>query len=146
MNTHSHQRADPPPPSGANTRQRVSSACRCADPRDRSTILSASGASRPAIWAHAPARVAGEISAPWRESPVTSEFCDRPATNRSTMSIARNACVNRPLPIAFAGPGAVTVNGPSHRQVRLYRRRRDTRTITRTRQSSCSTTCSPNGA
>ena len=35
----------------------------------------------------------------------------RPATNRSTKSIAMNALEKRPLPIAFGGPGAVTVAG-----------------------------------
>ena len=35
----------------------------------------------------------------------------RPATNRSVSSIAMNPLVNRPFPIAFGGPGAVTVAG-----------------------------------
>jgi hypothetical protein len=59
-----------------------------------------------------PASVAGEIPAPCRASPVTSEFMLRPAANRSTSSIAGNPFVNRPFPIAFGGPGAITVAGP----------------------------------
>ena len=35
----------------------------------------------------------------------------RPATYRSVNSIAMNALENRPFPIAFGGPGAVTVPG-----------------------------------
>jgi hypothetical protein len=58
--------------------------------------------------------VAGEISAPCRARPFTSEFADRPASNRSTSSIAMNPFVNRPFPTAFGGPGAITVAGPSH--------------------------------
>jgi len=55
--------------------------------------------------------VAGEISAPSRARPCTSEFMLRPAVSRSTSSIAMNAFVNRPLPTAFGGPGAITVTG-----------------------------------
>ncbi len=45
----------------------------------------------------------------------------RPATNRSTKSIAMNALEKRPLPIAFGGPGAVTVAGTRQSQARRYR-------------------------
>jgi len=62
--------------------------------------------------------VAGEISAPCRARPVTSEFADRPASNRSTSSIAMNPFVNRPFPIAFGGPGSMTVAGPSQPHAR----------------------------
>ena len=55
------------------------------------------------------------MSAPCRARPVTSEFMLRPATNRSVSSIAMNALENRPLPIAFGGPGAVTVAGTRQR-------------------------------
>ena len=72
--------------------------------------------------------------------PVTSEFMLRPATNRSVNSIAMNALVKRPLPIAFAGPGAVTVAGTRQEQARRYRRRQSARTRTITSQSSCSVT------
>ena len=82
--------------------------------------------------------MAGEISAPCRESPVTSEFMLRPATNRSVSSIAVNPLVNRPFPIAFGGPGAVTVAGTRHEQARRYRRRQCALTRTITCQSSCS--------
>ena len=77
-------------------------------------IASASGASSAPACAHVPAKVAGEISAPCRARPVTSEFMLRPAANRSTSSIAVNPFVNRPFPIAFGGPGAVTVAGTRH--------------------------------
>ena len=87
-------------------------------PGDRSAIASASGASSAAACAHVPAKVAGEISAPCRERPVTSEFMLRPAANRSVSSIAVNPLVNRPFPIAFGGPGAVTVAGTGHEHAR----------------------------
>ena len=140
MNTHSHHFAGPVPSRGANTRHVVSSACRCHDPRDRSAIASASGASSAPACAHVPAKVAGEISAPCRERPATSEFMLRPAANRSVSSIAVNPFVNRPFPIAFGGPGAVTVAGTRHEQPRRYRRRQSARTRTVTVQSSCSDT------
>ena len=114
MNTHSHHFAGPSPSPGANTRHVVSSACRCQESRFRSAIAPASGASSSPACAHVPAKVAGEISAPCRASPVTSEFMLRPATNRSVSSIAMNPSLNDPLPIAFGGPGAVTVTGPGH--------------------------------
>src|SRR5512133_2477633 len=116
-NTHSHQRTEPPgcPPwlssRGAKTRQVVSSACRCQESRDRAVIASATGTSSAPAWAHAPASVAAEISAPCRARPVTREFMLRPDTYRSVNSIAMNPLDNRPLPIAFGGPGAITVAG-----------------------------------
>ena len=58
------------------------------------------------------------MSAPCRASPVISEFWLRPATYRSVNSIAMNALETRPLPIAFGGPGAVTVAGTGHGQAR----------------------------
>ena len=139
-NTHSHHFAGPSPSRGANTRQVVSSACRCQEPRDRCVMASAAGASSIPACAHVPASVAGEMSAPCRDSPVTSEFMLRPATDRSVSSIAMNALDTRPLPIAFGGPGAVTVAGTRHEQARRYRRRQSTRTRTITSQSSCSAT------
>src|SRR6266550_4340477 len=44
-NTHSHHFAGPSPSRGAKTRQVVSSACRCHEPRDRAAMASSSGAS-----------------------------------------------------------------------------------------------------
>ena len=119
MNTHSHHFAGPSPSRGANTRHVVSSACRCHEPRDRSVIASASGASSAPACAHVPASVAAETSAPCRASPVTREFMLRPAAYRSVRSIAMNAFVKRPLPIAFGGPGAITVAGTRHSHARL---------------------------
>ena len=78
-------------------------------------IASSSGTSSAPACAHVPASVAGEISAPYRERPVTREFMLRPAANRSVISIAMNPLENRPLPIAFGGPGAITVAGPGTR-------------------------------
>jgi hypothetical protein len=80
VNTHSHHFAGPPPSRGANTRHVVSSACRCHESRDLAVIASASGTSSVPACAHVPAKVAGEISAPCRARPVTSEFMLRPAT------------------------------------------------------------------
>ena len=137
-NTHSHHLAGPSPSRGAKTRHVVSSACRCHEPRDRAVIASSSGTSSVPACAHAPASVPGETSAPCRASPVTSEFMLRPAANRSVNSNARNALVKRPLPIAFGGPGAVTVAGTGQSQARRYRRRQSARTRTTTSQSSCS--------
>ena len=54
-----------------------------------------------------------------------------------------NPLVNRPLPIAFGGPGAVTVAGTRHPQARRYRRRQCAATRTITCQSSCSATSDP---
>jgi hypothetical protein len=62
----------------------------------------------------------------------------RPATYRSVNSIAMNPLDNKPLPIAFGGPGAITVAGTRHEQPRWYRRRRCTTTLTITCQSNCS--------
>ena len=104
MNTHSHHFAGPSPSRGAKTRQVVSSACRCQEPRDRSVIASASGASSAPACAHVPASVAAEISAPCLASPVTSEFMLRPATNRSVSSIAVNA-LEQALPDRLRRPG-----------------------------------------
>ena len=118
MKTHSHHFAGPFPSQGASTCQVVSSACRCQESRDRTVIASASGTSSLPACASAPVSVAGEISAPCRASPVTREFWLRPATYRSVMSIAMKALDKRPLPIAFGGPGAVTVAGTRHRQAR----------------------------
>jgi hypothetical protein len=103
-------------------------------------IASSSGASSAPAWAHAPASVAGEICAPCRASPVISEFWLRPATYRSVNAIAMKALDNRPLPIAFGGPGAVTVAGTRQPQARRYRRRQCAATRTITSQSSCSAT------
>src|SRR6266849_171589 len=139
-NTHSHHFAGPSPSRGANTRHVVSSACRCHEPRDRSVTASATGASSAPACAHVPAKVAGEISAPCRDSPVTSEFMLRPATYRSVNSIAMNAFENRPFPIAFGGPGAVTAAGTRQEHARRYRRRQCAATRTTTRQSSSSVT------
>ena len=44
----------------------------------------------------------------------------RPATYRSVKSIAMNALEKRPFPIAFGGPGAVTVPGTRQPQARRY--------------------------
>ncbi len=140
MNTQSHHFAGPSPSRGANTRHVVSSACRCHEPRDRSVIASASGTSSAPACAHVPAKVAGEISAPCRDRPVTSEFMLRPATNRSVSSIAMNPLEKRPLPIAFGGPGAVTAAGTRQEQARRYRRRQCAATRTMTCQSSSSVT------
>ena len=117
--TQSHHLPGPVPSSGANTRQVVSSAWKCHESRFRAAIASASGASSAPACPHVPASVAGEISAPCRASPATREFRLRPAANRSTSSIAVNPLVNRPFPIAFGGPGAVTVKGPGHRHALL---------------------------
>ena len=140
MNTHSHHFAGPLPSRGANTRQVVSSACRCHEPRDRSVIASASGASSAPACAHVPASVAAETSAPCRERPFTSEFMLRPAANRSVSSIAVNPLENRPFPIAFGGPGAVTVAGTRHEHALRYRRLQCAATRTITSQSSSSVT------
>ena len=139
-NTHSHHLTGPSPSCGARTRHVVSSACRCHDWRDRAVMASSSGTSSAPACAHAPASVPGEISAPCLASPVTSELMLRPAANRSVNTIARNPLVKRPLPIAFGGPGAVTVAGTRHEQARRYRRRQSARTRTTTSQSSCSVT------
>jgi hypothetical protein len=103
-------------------------------------MASSSGASSAPAAAQVPVRVAGEMSAPCRARPVTSEFWLRPATYRSVSSIAMNALDTRPLPIAFGGPGAVTVAGTRHEQAPRYRRRQSARTRTITSQSSCSAT------
>ena len=71
----------------------------------------ASGASSAPACAHVPAKVAGRSPRRAGASPVTSEFWLRPAAYRSVSSIAMNPLENRPLPIAFGGPGAVTVAG-----------------------------------
>ena len=139
-NTHSHHFAGPFPSRGAKTRHVVSSACRCQEPRDRSAIASSSGASSAPACAHAPASVPGAIWAPCRASPVTSEFMDRPATNRSVNSIARNPFDSRPFPIAFGSPGAVTAAGTRQPQARRYQRRQCAVTRTVTCQSSSSVT------
>ena len=139
-NTHSHHFAGPSPSRGAKTRQVVSSACRCHEPRDRAAMASSSGTSSAPACAQAPASVPGATSAPCLASPVTSEFMLRPAANRSVNSIARNPLEKRPFPIAFGGPGAVTVAGTRQPQSRRYRRRQCTATRTTTSQSSCSVT------
>ena len=115
MNTQSQNFTGPFPSPGQKTRHVVSSAWKCHDSRFRSAIAAASGASSPAACATVPASVAAEISAPCRASPVTSEFWLRPAANRPASSIAVNPFVNRPFPIAFGGPGAITVCGPGQR-------------------------------
>ena len=139
-NTHSHHFAGPSPSRGAVTRHVVSSACRCHDPRDRAVIASSSGTSNAPACAQAPASVPGETCAPCRPSPVTSEFMLRPATNRSVNTIARNPLENRPFPIAFGGPGAVTAAGTRQSQARRYRRRQCATTRTTISQSTCSVT------
>ncbi len=119
MNTRSHHFAGPSPSRGAKTRQVVSSACRCQESRDRSVTASAAGTSSAPACAQVPAKVAGEISAPCLARPFTSEFWLRPAANRSVSSIAMKALENRPFPIAFGGPGAITVAGTRHSHARL---------------------------
>jgi hypothetical protein len=99
-------------------------------------IASASGASSAPACAHVPASVAGEISAPCRARPFTSEFMLRPATYRSVSSIAVNPLENRPLPAALGGPGAVTVAGTGHEHALRYRRLQCAATRTATSQSS----------
>jgi len=74
-------------------------------------IASSSGTSSVPACAHAPVTVAAEISAPCRARPAISEFRLRPATYRSVHACAMNALGKRPLPIAFGGPGAITVSG-----------------------------------
>ncbi|HEX9541941.1 MAG TPA: hypothetical protein VGA04_27750 [Streptosporangiaceae bacterium] len=54
--------------------------------------------------------------------------------------------MNRPLPVSFAGPGAVTTAGTGHRQDRAYLRRRCTIRHTRTRHETCSLASSPNSS
>ena len=54
-----------------------------------------------------------------------------------------NALETRPLPIAFGGPGAVSVAGTRHEHARRYRRRQCAATRTVTTQSSTSVTWSP---
>ena len=93
---------------GEKTCQLVSSACRCQESRDLAVIASSSGASSVPAAAQVPVTVAGEMSAPCRARPVTSEFWLRPATYRSVSSSVMNPLDKRPLPIAFDGPGAVT--------------------------------------
>jgi hypothetical protein len=137
VNTRSHHFAGPSASRGAKTRQVVPSACRCQESRDRSVMFSATGTSSAPACAQVPARVAGEMSAPCRARPYTSEFWLRPATDRSVSSIAMKALENRPFPIAFGGPGAVTVAGTRQEQARRYRRRQSARTRTITSQSSC---------
>jgi hypothetical protein len=51
-----------------------------------------------------------------------------------------NALETKPLPIAFGGPGAVTVTGTRHEHARRYRRRQCALTRTITTQSSTSVT------
>ena len=138
--TRSHHRAGPFPSRGANTCQVVSPACRCQESRDLAQMAASSGASSVPAAAAVPVSVAGETSAPCRARETTSEFWLRPATYRSVMSIAMKALDNRPVPIAFGGPGAVTVAGTRQSQARRYRRRQSARTRTVTVQSSCSDT------
>ena len=103
-------------------------------------IASSSGANSAPTAAQVPVSVAGEMTAPCRAKVVTSEFWERPATYRSTSHCAMNALETRPLPIAFGGPGAVTVAGTRHEQARRYRRRQCALTRTLTTQSSTSVT------
>src|SRR6266540_1993476 len=119
MNTHSQYLVGPSPESGANTRHVVSSACKCQEVRERATIASSSGTSNAPACAQVPDSVAAEMAAPCRPRPVTREFMLRPATYRSVNSIAMNPLENKPLPIAFGGPGAITVAGTRHEQPRL---------------------------
>src|SRR5260370_5966211 len=121
-NTHSHHFAGPPPSRGANTRHVVSSACRCHEPRDRPVIASAAGASSAPACTHVPASVAGETPAPCPASPATREFTLRPAAYRSARSIAVNALENRPFPIAFGGPRALTGPRTPHPHPRRHPR------------------------
>ena len=104
---------------------------------------SSGGASSDPAAAQVPASLAGEMSAPCRDSPAISEFRLRPATYRSVNSSAMNPFVTRPLPIAFGGPGAVTVAGARHRRARRYWRRQCATRRTVTSQSSCSITWPP---
>ena len=90
--------------------------------------------------AQAPPTVPGETTAPSRPTPLTREFMLRPATNRSVNTIARNPLENRPFPIAFGGPGAVTAAGTRQSQARRYRRLQCATTRTTISQSICSVT------
>jgi len=101
-------------------------------------MASAAGASSTPACAHVPASVAGEMPAPRRASPATREFMLRPAAYRSVSSIAVNAFVNRPFPIALGGPGAITAAGTRQPQARRHRRRQCAATRTITTQSSSS--------
>jgi hypothetical protein len=103
-------------------------------------IASSSGTSSCPACASAPVTVAAEISAPCRASPASNECRLRPATYRSHHACAMNPLDKRPLPIAFGGPGAITVTGTGHRHERRYRRRRCTTSRTITCQSTCSMT------
>ena len=109
--THSHHFAGPSPSRGANTRHVVSSACRCQEPRDRSVIASASGANSAPACAHVPARGRQQCPRPAGTGPSPASSCSVPRQYRSVSSIAMKPSVNRPLPIAFGGPGAITVAG-----------------------------------
>jgi hypothetical protein len=61
-----------------------------------------------------------------------------PATYHSLSSIAMNPLEKVPFPIAFGGPGAITVTGTGHHSPLLHRRRRCATSITITCQSSSS--------
>jgi hypothetical protein len=115
--THSHHFAGPSLSRGEKTRHVVSSACRYHEARDRAVTASVSGASqqRPGLRARPGQRRRGDLRA-CRARPATREFWLRSATNRSVSSIAMNPFVKRPFPIAFGGPGAITVAGPGTRR------------------------------
>jgi hypothetical protein len=78
-------------------------------------MASSSRASSVPAVAHVPVMVVGETS-PCRARSVTSEFWPGPATYRSVSSITMKPLDNRPLPIAFGGPAAVTAAGTRHEQ------------------------------
>ena len=114
MNTHSQNFAGPSPSSGQNTRHVVSSACRCQESRFRSAIaLLQRGQQRPGLRERPRQRRGRDLRAlPGQARHQRVQL--RPAANRSASSIAMNPFVNRPFPIAFGGPGAITVAGTWH--------------------------------
>ena len=65
---------------------------------------------------------------------------DRPATNRSVNSVARNPFDSRPFPIAFGRPRRRTAHRDRQPQARRYRRRQCAVTRTVTCQFSSSVT------
>jgi hypothetical protein len=137
MNTHSHHFAGPSrhgsehPPRGL-VRVQVPRARRPLRDRVRER-----GQQRPGLRAGARQGGRRDVRA-LPDRPVTSEFMLRAATYRSVSSIAMKPSVNRPLPIAFGGPGAITVVGTRHPHSRLYRRRQCAAALTIPSQFSCS--------